>query len=210
MPFPIHTLPPWLKNMVSSLAESTQTDDAMSAMFALGLLSSTVARRVVVVDDAGRSDPLNLWVIVIAASGEGKSSTFNPLIEPIESALTLSAADSASPELFARHPSHEPRIPTRYERINESFQTHSSDEPGSPRLIWVTPEALRNAMWLGLDAVNAHPDFIARDATPEALVEQIATQSMGVLQASPEGGFASWIAASGPRAVNQMSNLNLA
>ncbi len=181
----------------------------MPTMFALGLLSSTVARRVVVVDDRGRPDPVNLWVIVIAESGEGKSSTFNPLIEPIESALRGSVADSLSTELFARPPGNRPRILDRYERIIASFQAHSSEQPESTLLTWVTPEALRAAMWHGLDPNVARPDFIARDITPEALIEQMATQTIGVLQASPEGGFASWIAASGPRAVSQLSNLNL-
>ena len=209
MPFPVHTLPQWLRNMVTSLAQSTQTDVAMPSMFALGLLSSTVARRVVVIDDNGRPDPLNLWVIVIAESGEGKSSNFNPLIEPIETALRLAISNNPCPELFESPLSNRPRIPNRYERIIAHYQAQSPEQPDSRILTRVTQAALRAAMWHGLDPNVARPDFIARDITPEALIEQMATQSMGILQASPEGGFASWIAASGQRAIGQLSNLNL-
>lgn len=96
MPFPLEALPTWLRSMVEALGRSTQTDPGMAAVFSLGVLSAAVSRRYALQTPRG-TNHLNLWVIVVAESGEGKSSVLSRLTEPLD--LIQQAAQSASPDL---------------------------------------------------------------------------------------------------------------
>jgi hypothetical protein len=211
MPFPLESLPPWLRQMVIAVARSAQTDEAMPAAWALGFAASTVARRVVVAGIGGRRDPLNLWPIVIAESGEGKSSTFAPLIAPLERVQTvlLGGADDGDGEREAPDPGVQPAR-TRFERadlFDDADPAQPSPSVAGPR--WATLALAVEAAAVGM-APGVEARFIARDATPEGLNLQMDGLTMGLLQASPEGGFASWLAVSGAHAVGQLANLNLA
>jgi len=70
--------------MVLAVSAEAQTDPSMAAMFCLAFSSFTVAGSVEIASASGSRDPLPLWVVVVAESGEGKSRTFNPLIAPLQ------------------------------------------------------------------------------------------------------------------------------
>ena len=215
-PFPLHCLPGWLREMVEAVARSTQTDPAMSAMVSLGLVSAAVARKAQVRrPSSSGADPLNLWVLVIAPSGENKSGVFRDLAKPLESVQTALEDRTlmvASPEVEypSRQPDEEQRL-SRYEKIlrnvSGSSTTGAEDHAAGQTLEGVV-RVLADAQQ------RSHPtepvNFYLRDATPESIFDVMGRQRLGILQASPEGGFSSWIAGSSHRATGQLANLNLA
>lgn len=209
MPFPVHALAPWQRDMVLAVSRHAQTDPDMAAMFCLGFSSFVVARNCVLVDEGGRRDPLALWVIVIAESGAGKSATFNPLIAPI---LQLGQAAAGQGQLL-----NEPDVsaPARgrdyWQRIRDeadgALEAETVPAPGAP---WATLEEVGSRLRVAQEA--AFPGVLVRlveaDITPEALVERMSTQLLGILQASSEAELLTRVSAGGTAAVQALGQLN--
>jgi hypothetical protein len=190
--------------MVLAVSRHAQTDPDMAAMFCLGFSGFTVARNCVVVDDAGRRDPLALWVIIIAESGAGKSATFNPLIEPIRQLGLV-----ASGQVVAADDPAEVGPPGRpwYERLDDD--DHVSAQPAFGAS-WATLEEVATRLRLAQEAAfpGVPVSMIEGDITPEALVERIGSQVLGLLQASPEAEVLTRVAAGGGSAVQALGQLN--
>lgn len=72
--FPVDMLPSPLDGWVTSVAESTQTPVDMAAVCALAVLSCAVQGKYRIAQNSSHSEPLNLYILIIAKSGERKSS----------------------------------------------------------------------------------------------------------------------------------------
>lgn len=72
--FPVKALPHPLQEWVAAVAESTQTPVDMAAVCALAILSCALQGKFKVVQNRSHSEPLNLYILIIAKSGERKSS----------------------------------------------------------------------------------------------------------------------------------------
>lgn len=210
-PFPIDALAPWQRDMVRAVSVEAQTDPAMAAMFCLGFSAFTVGRNVQLAGASGPGDPLALWVVVIAESGEGKSRTFSPLIAPLARLDRALRGAAAEPE-----PVHASDIavgPTAWERLMSRDLIDDADretEQPARRAPWATHDAVL-AVLVAEQAArfpNAPLRFLQRSVTPEALVEVIANQAPGVVQASPEAQFFTHVASGGPKAVASLANYN--
>jgi hypothetical protein len=180
----------------------------MSAMFCLGFTSAAVARRAIISSRSDNDFPLQLWVLVIASSGANKSAPFHQLCSPFEIVQVAFETGKAPASPRSEASPVQPR--TRYERLRAEVEAPPS------------AAYLQAASWADLPAVlerckeaQAHlypdtpVDFLAFDATPAGLIEQMSQQVLGVVQAAAEGGFASWISGGG-RAAVQLGNLNYA
>ncbi len=222
--FPIDALIPWQREMVEAVSNEAQTDPAMAAMFCLGFSSFTVARTVSVAIGSARPDVLALWTIVVASSGEGKSRTFGPLIAPLVEVEETTIAFQAPPpnpgstsfspndDEYANEEEGEHRL-TQWARLVSTegpFETESPRAATSSDASWATLEAVADA--LRAEQEREHPGSIVAfrqaNITPEALLETVATQCLGVLQAAPESYLLSRIAAGSGTAVQTLANYN--
>jgi len=82
--FPIHCLPDTLRNYVSAVAEHTQTSVDMSAIAALGAVSTCLQGKFLVEGKPGWREPVNNYYIVVAKPGERKSAVCSIFEEPIK------------------------------------------------------------------------------------------------------------------------------
>jgi hypothetical protein len=84
-PFPTHLLPKVLGDLVKEVARVTQTPEAMAGPLTLGIVSASIGKGLASKGHAGRITPPNLYILLGAKSGTGKSECakiiFKPFIE---------------------------------------------------------------------------------------------------------------------------------
>ena len=81
--FPVKALPRPLREWVTAVAESTQTPVDMAAVCALAILSCALQGKFKVAQNRSHSEPLNLYILIIAKSGERKSSVVRTMAKVI-------------------------------------------------------------------------------------------------------------------------------
>lgn len=77
-------LPPWIKEFVDALADSTQTPPAMAAMLALPVMATCLQKKYEVspyADDY--SEPLSLWTLVALPPASRKTAVLEALCAPL-------------------------------------------------------------------------------------------------------------------------------
>ena len=72
-PFSTHLLPPVLGDIVKEVARVTKTPEAMAGALALGIVSASIGKGLSISGHAGRITPSNIYVLLGAKSGPGKS-----------------------------------------------------------------------------------------------------------------------------------------
>lgn len=184
-----------------AVSRQAQTDPDMAAMFCLGFSSSVIARSILIRDAAGRTDVPALWIVVIAESGAGKSATFNPLIAPIRALELAAVGQLAAPDAPSQAgPSGRPW----YERL-DSLGAVPDAAHAAP---WATEALVGDLLRVAQEAAfpGVAVRFIGTNTTPEALVDSIASQVFGLLQASSEAEMLSRVTAG--NAVEALAQLN--
>ena len=83
--FPVEVFPPWLRGQVEAVADATQTPVDLAGMLALAVVGTLVAGKVELELRPGWRVPLNVYVVVAQASGEGKSPVFEEMSAPLVS-----------------------------------------------------------------------------------------------------------------------------
>ena len=81
-PFPTHLLPPVLGDIVKEVARVTQTPEAMAGPLALGIVSASIGKGLSIKGNAGRITPSNIYVLLGAKSGTGKSECAKIIFKP--------------------------------------------------------------------------------------------------------------------------------
>src|SRR5215469_16569506 len=97
VPFPLDTLPRWLRAMVESTARQAQASPDIAAVAALGVVSAAVGRKGSVVLGRTRPFPLHLWLMSVGEPGDGKSEVFRNLAAPLRSVHRLPEDPEAEP-----------------------------------------------------------------------------------------------------------------
>lgn len=82
-PFPIQLLPSQVRDFCLELSEATQTPIDLSAVSALGVMASCVQGKAYVHVNNTWREPLCLFTVVAAESGERKGPVFSSLMRPI-------------------------------------------------------------------------------------------------------------------------------
>lgn len=82
-PFPVKSLPWPLDEWVTAVSQNTETPTDMAAVCALAVLSCTVQGKFVVSPKSHYSEPLNLYFLIVANSGERKSAIVRLMTQPI-------------------------------------------------------------------------------------------------------------------------------
>ena len=73
-PFPVDVLPNTIRNMAGTMSDFAETDVALAAVPALANCSVAVGKRFLVSPKPGWNEPLNLYALSAAVTGEGKST----------------------------------------------------------------------------------------------------------------------------------------
>ena len=82
-PFPVKSLPWPLGEWVTAVSQNTETPTDMAAVCALAVLSCTVQGKFVISPKSHYSEPLNLYFLIVANSGERKSAIVRLMTQPI-------------------------------------------------------------------------------------------------------------------------------
>ncbi len=77
-PFPVHALPPVLREFVEQVAASVDCDPAFAALPALVVAGTAVGNALTVRTKRGYEQPPLLWLLCVGDSGTGKSPAFTP------------------------------------------------------------------------------------------------------------------------------------
>jgi replicative DNA helicase len=203
IPFPLDSLPEWLRSMVAAVGGATKTDASIAAMMSIAVVSAAVARKAVIYTDSELTPPLTLWILVAMGTGQGKSPVFGSLVHPltlVQRALDAPASSSTPPRASTL------RRKTNWERLREN--PFAEDAPSVTGVeMEVAVRTMRE------EQERAHPglgvEFLTDDLTPAALVETAGSQVAAIAWLSPEGGFDAWIGG-GARGTNNMRILNKA
>ena len=83
-PFPMNTLPDHIAAMVRSVATVYGVPEVMPAVCALAMLSAALGKGLRIASGRGRQTMGNIFVLISADSGTGKSSVLRILREPLD------------------------------------------------------------------------------------------------------------------------------
>jgi len=180
-PFPVDSLPTWVKSFVVAEAETTQTPLDLAGMLALAVCAAALAKKVKVFVREDWAEPVNLFSVTVLPPGSRKSQVFADTTEPVNE-YERELARAMLPEIEA----------TKSKRkIMESAladkQSRAAKETDSTRQEKITREAADLARELSGFQVDAPPRLVFDDCSTEKLGSHLAEQGGKAAVMSPEG-----------------------
>lgn len=178
--FPVDALPQVVAEMVSAVAEDTQTDPAMAGSVALGVLAAVAAGFADIEIRRGWREPMTLFTIPVAGPGERKSAVLSAFSSPLRAAeRDLNQARDGD------------RVRAETERgIAEAAASKAATIAAQDRTNTVAlTEAEAAATAAAAIEVPAALRLVADDTTPEAAASLMVEQGGRLAILSAEGGF---------------------
>lgn len=180
--FPTESLPAPVEAFVEALAESTQTPAEMGGMLALGVMATCLQRKFEVMVSPDWSEPLNLFVGVIAPPAERKSAVLSAVTKPLRD-HERERREIDAPAI-ARNQSEKKMLEGRLAAAQAAAVKGKMDEREGKR-----QEALDLAAELAEFEELHELRLLADDATPEKLADLMAQQGGSITLCSAEGGI---------------------
>ncbi|WP_433015107.1 DUF3987 domain-containing protein [Kribbella sp. CA-294648] len=182
-PFPVDVFPGWLAEMVTGVAQFTQTDPAMAGTLAVAVLSACAGGRLEVEPVAGWREPVNVFAAVIAGPGERKS--------PVHRAMTRPLFDAQSTLGEAMRPriAEAAALKDIAERQAEQAKSAAAKASDPDQRVDASDAAVAAALAAEAVTVPNLPKLIVDDATPEALIGLMAANGGRMAIISDEGGI---------------------
>jgi replicative DNA helicase len=206
-PFPTDALPEVIANMVTELAEATQTDPAMAGTSALSTLAACAGGHAKIQVRRGWREPLCLQSTTIARPGERKSAVQEAMIAPLHDAeAEMSVAGEL--ERFKLEDELEMAKKT-VDQLNKAA-VNAAAKAADPKATdkdkqtaAATAKAAKEAK-AAMRAIEVPviPRLLADDATPEATATLLADHGGRIAIISAEGGIFDTIAGRYARTVN--------
>lgn len=181
-PFPVSALPGWLADMVSAVAEFTQTPSDLAGCIALAALSTAAGGRLEVEVRGSWREPANLFTVVVLPPGSRKSAVFTTLIRPLLDA-EADLIERTRPAIIEAELALRVAAKAAERAANAAA---AADDRGRDRLI---ADATAAAMAVEAITVPPLPRLIADDITSEQAASLIAEQGGRLAVLSPEGGI---------------------
>lgn len=179
--FPPGALPQWLAEFAEGLAEAKQVAVDGPAMLSLAMLGAAAAKRVRVRVWGDEVHPLNLWVLLVMPTGEGKSPIMSALagvFERHQQRLIYEGRTEDERNRTARKVAEQRcRIAVRRAAQAEN-EEERADLLEHARQLDVALQAL---------APKPEPRVLTDDCTPEALVQMLAENNGSLALVSDEG-----------------------
>ncbi|HWQ41593.1 MAG TPA: YfjI family protein [Desulfosporosinus sp.] len=172
--FPVNCLPKPIGDFVQAIADNTETAVDMAAVCALALIASSVQGKFEIVGKDDHHEQLNLYILLIARSGERKSAIVRMMTKPIYAyeekensrrLLTIAQQEARLNILDLEIKKHEKK--GEYEKASELRVERKELERTKMKLL----------------------RFIADDATPEVLTTMLANNNGVLTIISTEGGL---------------------
>ena len=182
-PFPVECLPDPMADMVTGLAETTQTDPAMAGTSALSVLSACCGGHAVIEIRSGWREPLNEYFATIADPAERKSAVQSAMTRPLLTAEQRLAAHGAIERMQAQVRR------TVAEQAAEVSRRTAARSAGGDNADADMEAALAAAQFADSIEVPPVPRLIADDITPEAAASLLAEQGGRLAIISAEGGI---------------------
>lgn len=193
--FPVHVLPPALRDFVTAQAEFTQVPVDLPAMLSLGACAAAIAGKVDLEVQPDYVEPLNLFILVGMETGERKSPNFDACFAPIQEAERM-AAEASAPYIAQATAKREAKERLLRKRQSEYAGTKREDmdlerannsrKPGGKTL---EQEIGDLATELSKLVVPAVPKYIVDDCTIERLAGLMGEQGGRMCVASDEGSI---------------------
>lgn len=182
--FPVHILPPALRDFVEAEAEATQTPPELAACIVIAVLSAALQKKFEVEVRPGWREPLSTFWAVAMAPGERKSAVFRDATAPIREwersqAVRLQATIAAA---------------TTKRAIKERKHTEQVRIAAVKRDGLAAAYAEELAAELAEERLPIVPRVACDDTTPEKLISLIADHGGRMAVLSAEGGIFDTIA----------------
>jgi putative DNA primase/helicase len=181
--FPVDALPSSLREFVAAVAEDTQTPPDMTALLVLAVVATCVQRRTAVRVSASYWEPLSLFVLAVAESGERKSAVMSQAARPLH-AWEREALDKLGAEIEAARADRRALEKRRDAMEDKAARAIKTEEAAAAR-----KEMREIVEQLAKETVPDYPRLLADDITPEALARLMATQAERMAVLSAEGGI---------------------
>lgn len=180
--FPVDALPGWLADMVSAVAEFTQTPPDLAGCLALAALSTAAGGRACVEVRPGWREPCNLFTVVVLPPGSRKSAVFATMTGPLLAA-EHALVEKAKPAIVEADLARQVASRVAERTANAAAQADNADRD---RLL---TEAANATMAADAITVPLLPRLIADDVTSEQAASLLAEQDGRLAVLSAEGGI---------------------
>lgn len=180
--FPTSALPSWLAEMVSALAESTQTPEDLAGCVALSATSTAIGGRTSIQVRPGYTEPSNLFIISALPPGTRKSEVFRVMTSPVL-AVERELAEAAEPKIAAAQI-------TKSVAEREASKAEKKATSDNQALVDDASEA---SMRFQRIDVPAKPKLVVNDITAEKITGRLIEQGGRLAVLAPEGGIVSII-----------------
>ena len=177
--FPIEMLPAPAADMVSAVAESTQTTLDMAGSCVLAVLATAAQGKARVQMKPGWVEPLNLFCLVVAEPGERKSAVLAQMKQPIEDYERK--ANEAIRLSVERSRSEWRTLEAKQKRLEAKLS--KGDDPDTSRNLKEVNEQI--AAFQPVNPIR----LLVDDCTPEALTKLLSDSGGRISVFSAEGGI---------------------
>jgi len=172
--FPVEQLPPILRTWVEAVAVNTATPVDMAAVSALAVVASTVQGKYVIEGKVDYTEPLNIYVLIIANSGERKSQIVKIMTKDI-----LKYEDEENKRRKPEIEQWQNKYTIKQQQLDKAIS--KGDAKLASQLRTELSELETN--------MPKYLRLIADDVTPEALTSLLAENNGTIAVFSTEGGF---------------------
>ena len=182
--FPTTSLPKAVADMCRAVSDNMQVPLELPSCVALGVLAACCQNKTVVRIGADYVEPLNLFTLAIAQSGERKSPVFRVLTAPVYAAQDDYIALHA--DTIARSKREYSLLKKKLEEAEREFAKAANDKANEKAIgesIHELDTELRNFKLL------TAPKLLLDDVTSEKLIDVLDEQGGNVTIASAEGGL---------------------
>jgi len=180
--FPLDCLPDNARHVVTAVAKCNQVDPVLPATICLGMIAAAVAKKAVV-DLQSHIEPLNVYLVAVAPSGERKTKTMSDLTTPIYQYQR--ERQSAMAEVIREAQARASLLKRRLDKLEK--QAASEDNGEARREL--EGQVLSLAREIAQNPVPVPPVLVMDDVTPEALGARMADNDERTAVFSTEGGL---------------------
>lgn len=172
--FPTEALPAPLDEWVTAVSENTETPIDMAAVCALAVLSCSVQGKFVIAPKRHYTEPLNLYFLIIANSGERKSAIVRLMTRPV---YQFEKRENEHRHVLME--SNQAELSSLKKKIDKLEHDGEVDEAASAKVKYRL-----------LEQNQAKPlRLIADDVTPEAMTSLLANNNGVLSLITTEGGI---------------------
>ncbi|MEU0570860.1 YfjI family protein [Nonomuraea sp. NPDC005983] len=180
--FPVHTLPAWVAEHISAVAEETQTPLDLAGCVGLAALSTAAGGRAVVNVRGSWIEPVNLFVLVAMPPGSRKSAVFRAMTAPLARA-ERTLLDRIGPQITEAEVSRRLAADVAEKAARTAGTAHGEAAPDA------IAEAQSAALAVEDIKVPVKPRLVADDITPESAASLLVEQGGRLAVLSAEGGI---------------------